>query len=180
MLRLGHVLHLQCVLVAFGYRVQMKGCDHTTVAVHRPWQQLDSSLQMAGYRAACSVASIWTRLLAHSTIDYSSLGWEGRLWLMNKLACLFPHVYCTACQPAQVAQQLPCSMAVLDDGFSVLLRCAEMCWDVLRLQLPNVPLIAQDAPPQLTHSSQHRYSLVGRTSDAHSWVCTTVFTLIWL
>lgn len=150
----GHALDLlmfviQCVWDAFGYRLPMRGCDHTMVAVHRPWQQSDSSVQMVG----CSVAWIWTSLLSHSRIDCSGLGLEGREWLIKKLACcVCLHVHCTVCLSAHVDQHLHCSRAVLDDGSSLLRRCAEVAAPQRSAHRSGC------TPTTLTHSSQHRYS----------------------
>lgn len=72
----------------------MGGYHHTRVAVHCPWQQSDSSVQMVGCRAACSVALIRTGLLSHSRIDYGGLRWEGRGVALQTVGTLCMPAYC--------------------------------------------------------------------------------------
>lgn len=113
---------LKCFLI----ECRWEGAITLQQLVHHPWQQSDSPVQLVGCRAACSIAFVWTGMLcSHS----GGLGWAAREWLINKLPCcirLGMDVYYTICLPVHVDQQPHSSRAVLDDGSSLLLSCADV------------------------------------------------------
>lgn len=85
---------------------------------------------------------------------FTQQDWLQRPWVWRQCVALYIKKATMLCMPACVQYCIHMCMWTSSStvpGLSWMMDPL-CCWAVLRLQLPNVALIAQDAPPHLTHT----------------------------